>query len=114
MGRLGPQLGQAHQVLKYNRGKAPWSEERSREQVARAYGTLDARLSGRDFIAGERRGEYSIADMISWPWISRFEWHEADLANYPSVRDWYLRIAERPAVQPGYHQPRYVNDVPKP
>ena len=114
VGGLGPQLGQAHQVLKYNRGKAPWSEERSREQVARAYATLDARLRGRDFIAGEGRGEYSIADIISWPWVSRFEWHEADLASYPSVRDWYLRIAQRPAVQAGYHQPHYVNDVPMP
>jgi len=114
VGQLGPHLGQAHQMLKYNRGKAPWSEQRSREQVARAYATLDARLTGRRYLAGEGRGEYTIADILSWPWISRFEWHEADLSEYPAVRDWYLRIAERPAVQAGYHKPHYVNDVPMP
>ena len=114
VGQLGPHLGQAHQVLKYNRGKAPWSEQRSREQVARAYATLDTRLKERDYIAGGARGEYSIADIMCWPWVSRFEWHEVDLADFPAVRDWYLRIAERPAVQAGYHQPHFVSDVPMP
>ncbi|WP_068115512.1 glutathione S-transferase family protein [Tropicimonas marinistellae] len=114
VGQLGPFLGQAHQVLKYNRGRTAESEQKCREQVARVYATLDARLRGRSYIAGAGTGEYSIADILTWPWVSRFEWHQADLADYPAVRDWYLRIADRPAVQAGYRQPHYVNDVPLP
>ncbi|SNS75115.1 glutathione S-transferase family protein [Tropicimonas sediminicola] len=114
VGNLGPHLGQAHQVLKYNRGKAPWSEEKSRAQVARAYATLETRLTDRDFIAGAGRGEYTIADMACWPWISRYEWQEVKLSDYPAVREWYLRLAARPAVQAGYHKPHYVNDIPMP
>ena len=56
----------------------------------------------------------SIVDMAIWPWASRFEWQEIDLSNYPNVRDWYVRIAERPAVQKGYQIPKYVTDVPMP
>ena len=52
--------------------------------------------------------------MASWPWISRFEWQEIDLNDYPNVRDWYVRIAERPAVQKGYQVPKYVTDIPMP
>ena len=114
VGEVGPKLGQAHQVLKYGRGRTPYAEDRCREQVSRVYRTLDARLRDRDFIAGAGNGEYTIADILIWPWVSRFEWHEADLNAHPSVRDWYLRLAERPAVQAGYHQPRYVNDIPIP
>lgn len=114
VGQLGPYLGQAHQVLKYNKGRTPDSEQKCREQVARVYSTLNARLAGRHYIAGAGNGQYSIADMMSWPWISRFEWHEADLKDYPAVRNWYLRIAERPAVQAGYNQPHYVSEVPLP
>ena len=77
-------------------------------------GVLDRRLEGRDFIAGDGRGEYSITDMATWPWISRFDWQQNDLNDYPNVRDWYVRIAERPAVQRGYQVPKYVTDVPMP
>jgi GST-like protein len=114
VGQLGPYLGQAHQILKYNQGRTPDSEQKCRQQVARVYSTLNQRLTGRHYIAGQGDGEYSIADIMSWPWVSRFEWHEADLADYPAVRDWYMRIAERPAVQAGYHQPHYVSELPLP
>jgi GST-like protein len=114
VGQLGPYLGQAHQVLKYNNGRTPESEQKCREQVSRVYRTLQTRLAGRDFIAGDGAGEYTIADIMCWPWVSRFEWHEADLADYPAVRDWYVRISERPAVQAGYHQPHFVSEIPMP
>jgi GST-like protein len=114
MGGLGPMLGQVHQFLKYNPGRAPYAEERFSKEAHRLYATLDRRLDGRDYVAGDGRGEYSIADMAIWPWISRFEWQQVDLAGDPAVRDWYLRLAERPAVQRGYHVPRFVNDVPMP
>jgi GST-like protein len=110
MGGFGPMLGQVHHFVKYNKGKAPYAEERYSKEAKRLYGVLNKQLEGRDFIAGD----YSIADMATWPWASRFEWQEIDLSEFPNVRDWYLRIAERPAVQKGYQVPKYVTDVPMP
>ena len=114
MGGLGPMLGQVHHFVKYNKGKSAYAEERYSKEGHRLYKVLDTRLDGRDYIAGEGRGAYSVTDMACWPWISRFEWQEIDLKDYPNVRDWYVRIAERPAVQKGYHVPKYVSDVPMP
>lgn len=110
MGGFGPMLGQAHHFLKYNEGKAPYAEERFAAEARRLYSVLDRRLQGRRFVAGD----YSIADMAIWPWASRFEWHRIDLNDYPNVRDWYLRIADRPAVQRGYDQPKAVGPIPLP
>jgi GST-like protein len=110
MGGAGPILGQAHHFLKFNPGKAPYAEERFSKEAKRLYGVLDRRLEGREFVAGD----YSIADMAIWPWISRFEWQQIDLNEFPNVRDWYVRIAGRPAVQRGYQVPKYVTDVPMP
>jgi GST-like protein len=110
MGGFGPMLGQAHHFLKYNAGKATYAEERFGNEARRLYKVLDRRLQGRDFVAGD----YSIADMAIWPWASRFEWQRIDLNEYPNVRDWYLRIADRPAVQRGYDQPKVVNPIPRP
>lgn len=114
MGGLGPMLGQVHHFVKYNRGKSEYSETRYSNEGKRLYGVLDRRLEGRDFIAGSGRGDYSVVDMACWPWISRFDWQEIDLNEFPNVRDWYVRVAERPAVQRGYQIPKYVNDVPMP
>jgi len=114
MGGLGPMLGQVHHFVKYNKGKAPYAEERYSKEAARLYRVLDTRLEDRDFIAGHGRGEYSVADMASWPWVSRFEWQEIDLNKYPNVRDWYVRIAERPATQRGYDVPHHVSPIPMP
>ena len=114
MGGLGPMLGQVHHFVKYNRGKSEYAEERYSKECRRLYGVLNARLEGRDFIVGSGRGEYTVADIASWPWISRFEWQEVDLSEYPNVRDWYVRIANRPAVQKGYQVPKFVSEVPIP
>ena len=110
MGGIGPFLGQVHHFLKFNPGKAPYAEERFSKEARRLYGVLDRRLDGREFVAGE----YSIADMAIWPWISRFEWQQIDLHEFAFVRDWYVRIAGRPAVQRGYQVPKFMNDVPMP
>jgi len=110
MGGFGPMLGQVHHFVKYNKGKSEYAEERYSKEAKRLYGVLNKQLEGRDFIAGD----YSIADMATWPWASRFEWQEIDLSEFPNVREWYLRIAERPAVQKGYQVPKYVTDVPMP
>ena len=110
MGDLGPMLGQAHHFLKFNPGKAPYAEERYRHEANRLYGVLDGRLADRDHLAGD----YSVADIATWPWISRFEWHQVELDAYPNVRRWYLAIAARPAVQAGYHVPKRLQDIPMP
>ena len=110
MGGIGPMLGQVHHFVKYNKGTSAYAEERYSKEAHRLYGVLDRRLEGQAYIVGD----YSITDMACWPWISRFEWQEIDLNDYPNVRDWYVRIAERPAVQKGYQVPKYVTDVPMP
>ena len=114
MGGLGPMLGQTHHFVKYSKGKSAYAEERYSAEALRLYGVLDRRLEGRDYIAGIGRGMYSIADMACWPWVSRFEWQEVDLNAFPNVKDWYLRIADRPAVQAGYSVPKFTTDVPMP
>ena len=114
MGGLGPMLGQTHHFVKYNKGKSEYAEQRYGTEARRLYRVLNTRLAGRDFIAGDGRGEYSLADMACWPWISRFEWQEIDLGDFPNIRDWYLRIADREAVQRGYHVPKFVTDIPMP
>ena len=80
-----------------------------RDRGAAALQGTRYQASGRDFVAGD----YSIADMAIWPWASRFEWQHVDLADYPNVRDWYLRIADRPAVQKGYQQPKDMGPIPR-
>ncbi|MBM1222539.1 glutathione S-transferase family protein [Ponticoccus sp. SC2-23] len=110
MGGVGPMLGQVHHFVKYNPGKSAYAEERYSKEARRLYGVLDKRLTARDFVAGE----YSIADMAIWPWISRFEWQQIGLDDFPNVRDWYGRIAEREAVQKGYDVPHHVTPIPLP
>ena len=108
MGGLGPMLGQVHHFTHFNPGKAPYAESRYQDEATRLYGVLDARLSGRDYICDD----YSIADMAAWPWVSRYEWQEIDLADFANVRDWYRRILDRDAVQRGYHIPKHMGDIP--
>jgi GST-like protein len=103
-------LGQAHQFLHFNPGKAPFAEERFRKATERVYKLLDARLSEHAFLAGD----YSIVDIATWPWISRYEWQEMVVTAYPNLLRWYLAIADRPAVQRGYDVPMKVNDIPRP
>ncbi|MBJ6370785.1 glutathione S-transferase family protein [Sedimentitalea arenosa] len=114
MGGVGPMFGQVHHFVKFNRGKSDYAEERYSTEAKRLYGVLNKRLEGRDFIAGTGRGAYSIADMATWPWVARFEWQEVNLNEFPNVKDWYVRIAERPAVQRGYQIPKYTTEVPMP
>jgi GST-like protein len=110
MGGVGPMLGQVHHFVKYNRGKAPYAEERYAKEARRLYGVLDKQLATSEYVAGD----YSIADMAIWPWISRFEWQEIDLAQFPHVLRWYKAIAARPAVQKGYHVPVQQPGIPMP
>jgi GSH-dependent disulfide-bond oxidoreductase len=110
MGGPGPMLGQVHHFVKYNKGKAPYAEERYLKEAHRLYGVLDRQLAGRQFVADD----YSIADIAIWPWISRFEWQTIDMNQYANVKRWYTDIAKRPAVQRGYDMPKKVGDIPMP
>ena len=109
MGGFGPILGQAHHFLHFNPGKSDYAESRFRSEVARLYGVLDRRLEGRDYICDD----YSIADMACWPWVSRYEWQQVNLADYPNVRSWYQRLLARDAVQKGYHVPKHMGKIPQ-
>jgi len=109
-GGLGPMLGQAHHFLKFNPGKSSYAEERYHREAQRLYGVLDRQLAAGEYIAGD---EYTIADIASFPWVSRFEFQSIDLADYPNVRAWYLRTARRPAVIAGYAVP-IPDKVPMP
>lgn len=107
MGNAGPMLGQCHHFVKFNPGKSPYAEQRYRDETRRVYATLERRLHDRRYLAGD----YSIADMATWPWISRYEFQQMNLREYPALLRWYLDIAARPAVQRGYRVPQ---DLPVP
>jgi GST-like protein len=111
MGSVGPMLGQTHHFVHYNSGKAPYAEERYLNENKRIYGVLDRRLGEAAYMAGD---DYSIVDMATWPWISRYPWQTMDLNDYPNVKRWYLDIVARPAVQRGYHVPKKVQEIPMP
>ena len=109
MGGPGPMFGQVHHFVKYNKGKAPYAEERYLKEAHRLYG--DRRLAQHEFVADD----YSIADIAIWPWVSRYEWQTVDLnAADANVKRWYTVIARRPAVQRGYKVPKDVGEIPMP
>ena len=110
MSAVGPFLGRAHYFLRNNPGKAPFAEEWFAKEAQRIYRVLDARLDGRQFIVED----YSIADIACFPWIARHSWHRVDLNGFPRVKDWYQRIASRPAVVKGYSQPDGRARIPIP
>jgi len=110
MGGVGPQLGQAHHFHHYNPGRSEYAEARYLTEAKRLYGVLDARLKEGEYLAGN----YSIADIANWAWISRFAWHEIDWADYPDLRRWYGDIAARDAVKRGFDVPEEGAKVPLP
>ena len=109
MGSIGPMLGQTHHFVKFNPGKSPYAEERYSKENARLYQVLENRLQDREFICDE----YSIVDIATWPWISRFDFQQMKLSDYPNLKRWYLNIASRPAVRRGYGVPDAL-EVPLP
>ena len=99
MGLIGPLIGQHHQFHHYNHGKSEFGEQRYFKITKTLYGDLDERLGNSKFLAGEN---YTIADIATWPWIARHEWHDIGLKNYKNLTRWYLEIANREAVIKGY------------
>ena len=110
MGYVGPMIGQHHQFHHYNPGKSEFGEERYFKITKKIYQDLDDRLKNSKFLAGER---YSIADIATWPWIARHEWHDIGLKNFKSLSRWYLDIANRDAVIKGYDFFKNGSEIPK-
>ena len=99
MGLIGPMIGQHHQFHHYNHGKSEFGEQRYFKITKTLYGDLNERLGNSKFLASE---DYTIADIATWPWIARHEWHDIGLKNYKNLTRWYLEIANREAVIKGY------------
>ena len=110
MAYVGPMLGQHHQFHHYNSGKSKFGEERYFKIAEKIYKELDERLSVSNFLAGKK---YTIADMATFPWIARHEWHDIGLKNFNNLCRWYKEIANRDAVQKGYDLLKKGEMIPK-
>ena len=110
MGYIGPMIGQHHQFHHYNPGKSDFGEERYFKITKKIYQDLNNRLENSKFLAGDK---YSIADIATWPWIARHEWHDIGLKNYKNLSRWYLDIANRDAVVKGYDLYNNGSIIPK-
>ena len=99
MAYVGPFLGQHHQFHHYNPGKSEFGEERYFKIAKKIYEELDERLSVSKFLSGE---DYTIADIATFPWIARHEWHDIGLKKFINLSRWYEEISKREAVQKGY------------
>ena len=111
MGYIGPMLGQHHQFHHYNPGKSEFGENRYFKITKTIYGDLDERLEQSKFLAGDN---YSIADIATWPWLARHEWHDIGLKNFKNLTRWYLEISERAAVIKGFDFMNRGEVIPKP
>ena len=110
MAYVGPMLGQHHQFHHYNPGKSEFGEKRYFEICKRIYRELDERLANSTYLAGEF---YTIADIATFPWIARHEWHDIGLKNYYNLSRWYLEISKRKAVKKGYDLLGKGEEIPK-
>ena len=111
MGYVGPILGQHHQFHHYNPGKSKFGEERYFRISRSIYKDLDNRLSNFKYLAGN---DYSIADIATWPWIARHDWHDIGLKNHAYLCRWYEKIANRSAVKRGYDYLNKGEKIPMP
>ena len=110
VGYIGPMLGQHHQFHHYNPGKSKFGEERYFKISKRIYKELNERLSISKFLSGDT---YTIADISTFPWIARHEWHNIGLKNYPNLNRWYNNISKREAVIKGFAFMNKNEVVPK-
>jgi GST-like protein len=109
MGYVGPMLGQHHQFHHYNPGKSEWGEKRYFKIAKMIYKDLDERLEKSKFLAGP---DYSIADIATFPWIARHEWHDVGLKNFKNLCRWYKEISKREAVIKGFDLLKREEKIP--
>ena len=110
MGYVGPMLGQHHQFHHYNPGKSEFGEKRYFKIADRIYKELNERLSVSNFLAGK---DYTIADIATFPWIARHDWHDIGLKKFTNLKRWYEEIADREAVKKGYDLLKRGDEIPK-
>ena len=101
MGGVGPMFGQVHHFLRAAKEPVPYAIDRYGKEKDRLYGVLDSRLNAHEYLADE----YSIADIATYPWVARYEWHKTNLNDFPHVKRWFDAISARPAVQRGMKVP---------
>jgi GST-like protein len=102
MGGIGPMFGQTHHFLRAAPEPVPYAIARYSKETRRLYGVLDRHLQDRDYLGSQ----YSVADIATYPWVARYEWHKVDLNDFPAVKRWFDRIGSRPAVQAGMKVPQ--------
>ena len=110
MAYVGPMLGQHHQFHHYNPGKSKFGEDRYFKISERIYKELDERLGSSEYLAGDF---YTIADIATFPWIARHEWHDIGLKKFKNLTRWYKKIASRPAVQKGFDLLKKNEKIPE-
>ena len=110
VGYVGPMLGQHHQFHHYNPGKSEFGENRYFKISERIYKELDERLAISNFLTGKN---YSIADIATFPWIARHEWHDIGLKKFSHLSRWYKEISKRDAVIKGYDLLKKGEEIPK-
>ncbi len=110
MGLIGPMIGQHHQFHHYNPGKSEFGEKRYFKISRKLYQDLDDRLKNSKYLASD---SYSIADIATWPWIARHEWHDIGLKNFKNLTRWYLEISDRDAVKKGFDYMNKGEVIPK-
>ena len=108
MGGLGPMSGQNNHFSRYAVDKLPYAIERYNKEVNRLYGVMNTRLADRPFLAGE----YSIADMASYPWVAIYERQHQPIEDFPHVKRWHDAIKARPAVGRAYAKAKEINPNP--
>jgi len=106
---VGPMLGQLHFFHKFNPGKSEFAENRFLDLGKKIYSYLDVRLSKFKFLACD---DYTIADIATFPWLCRHEWHDIGIKKFKNLYSWYLNIAQRPAVIKGYDPENLGDKVP--
>ena len=111
MGYIGPMLGQHHQFHHYNPGKSKFGEDRYFKISKRIYQELDERLLRAKFLSGN---DYTIADIGTFPWIARHEWHDIGLKKFSNLTRWYEEISGREAVKKGFAFMNENETPPKP
>ncbi len=109
MAYVGPMLGQHHQFHYYNPGKSEFGEKRYFKISETIYKDLDERLENSKFLAGE---DYSIADIATFPWIARHEWHDIGLKKFSNLTRWYQEISKREAVKRGFDILKKGDQIP--
>lgn len=101
MGGVGPMFGQVHHFVRAAKEPVPYAIERYGKETRRLYAVLDTHLGKQEYLGSA----YSIADIATYPWVARHEWHRVDLSDFPSVKRWFDQLGERPAVRKGMNVP---------